>query len=219
MPARRDAAPEPGQLPDADRHEGQPHRDRRRRPAGGRLRLPARPRRRRRRPRGPRRLHRGLRGDCDRRGRVSLRHSDHRDDGPQLHPLVPDRRRGVRRVPAPPPRALDAPDRHPRSAGRRARRRGGVSRRPGSSRGAVRIDSGDLVPPDRGGAGRARQGRAGGDRRSSARATSTSTGSPTCSPRAPGSTASASVRRSRPSSDAPALGGVYKLVESRRPRQ
>ena len=162
VPARRDPAPEPGQLPDADRHQGQPDRDGRRRPAGGRLRLPARTRSRRRRPRGPGGVHRRLRGDRDGRGGVSLRRADQRDDGTQLHPLVPDRRRGLRRVHAPPSHALDAPDRHPRHARRSARRRGGVA--PDRHRAPGRADRlGRPGAPDRRGARRARRRRARGD--------------------------------------------------------
>ena len=157
--------------------------DRRRRPAGGRLRLPARPRRRRRPPRGPRGLHRRLRGHRDRRGRLSVRRADHRDDGPQLHPRRsrPTSRRSVAFLRDHPERSTLLIDTHDALAGAHAAVEA-VARDRRSCPRAVRIDSGDLVRPHREVRDDPRRRAAARRPRSSARATSTSTGSPTCSP-------------------------------------
>ena len=145
VPARRDAAPEPGELPDADRHEGQPDRDRRRGPAGGRLRVPARARRRRRHPRA----RAAYIGGCAATATVAAGYLyGVPTTGTMAHSYILSFPTDVEAFVAflrHHPRALDAPDRHPRHRWPARTPPSQASRETGIVPQAVRIDSGDLV--------------------------------------------------------------------------
>ena len=102
--AARDAAAQPDQLPDHDRHQGRPRRARRRRRragrrrARGRLLAAARPRHRRRDEGRPLGRGRGLRRHLERGRGDALRAAAGGDHGPLLRPLVRQRGGGVPRV-------------------------------------------------------------------------------------------------------------------------
>ena len=167
-PAARDAAAQPDQLPDDDRHQGGTGGARRRRQGrfGDRL-LPQAGPRDRRRDEGRARLRgRGLRRHLERRGRDALRALAGRHDGPLLRAQLRERGGGVRGLHEGQPRERAAPGRHLRHArGRPSRDRGLPPHRDPADRRADRLGRPGRARPR--GAAPARRGgvRRGRDRR------------------------------------------------------